>query len=191
MTLQKLQVVYNTLLGQLWEDRGDLEDEDTMLSRREDYGTRSDGTERGAARWRAVLTCGVDTQDNRLEYEVVGHGKYGETWGIDKGVIMGRPDTDEVWQRLDGVVEHVYRYRDGGGIRISMTCVDSGGHYTQEVYERCRARVGKRVFAIKGKGGDGIPFVSPPSKVPIRDKRVTCWLYTIGVDAGKSSIMAN
>ena len=72
------------------------------------------------------------------------------------------------------------------------TCVDSGGHFTQEVYEACRARVGKRVFAIKGKGGDGIPFVSPPSKVPIRDnKRITCWLYTIGVDAGKATIMAN
>lgn len=40
-----------------------------------------------------VLTCGVDTQDNRLEYEVVGHGKYGENWGIVKGYIMGRPDT--------------------------------------------------------------------------------------------------
>lgn len=34
---QRLKVVYNTLLGQLWEDRGDLEDEDTMLARREDY----------------------------------------------------------------------------------------------------------------------------------------------------------
>lgn len=31
-----------------------------------------------------VLTCGVDTQDDRLEYEVVGHGYYGETWGIKK-----------------------------------------------------------------------------------------------------------
>jgi len=47
------------------------------------------------------------------------------------------------------------------------------------------------VFAIKGKGGDGIPYVSPPTKVPIRDnKKITCWLYTIGVDAGKAAIMA-
>ena len=123
---------------------------------------------------------------------MVGHGKYGETWGIVKGYIMGRPDTPEVWQRLDDVVDHVYKFKNGRGLKISITCVDSGGHFTQEVYEACRARVGKRVFAIKGKGGDGIPFVSPPSKVPIRDnKRITCWLYTIGVDAGKATIMAN
>ena len=189
---QRLKVVYNTLLGQLWEDRGDLEDEDTMLARREDYGTRPDGTPVELPDGVLVLTCGVDTQDNRLEYEVVGHGKYGETWGVVKGYIMGRPDTQEVWQRLDDVVDHVYKFKNGRGLKISITCVDSGGHFTQEVYEACRARVSKRVFAIKGKGGDGIPFVSPPSKVPIRDnKRITCWLYTIGVDAGKATIMAN
>ena len=49
---QRLKVVYNTLLGQLWEDRGDLEDEDTMLARREDYGTRPDGT-----LWSCLTAC--------------------------------------------------------------------------------------------------------------------------------------
>lgn len=105
---------------------------------------------------------------------------------------MGKPDTDEVWQQLDDVIDHVYRFKDGKGLRISITCVDSGGHYTQEVYTRCRERKNKRVFAIKGKGGDGIPFVTPPSKVPIKDnKRITCWLYTLGVDAGKETIMSS
>ena len=189
---QRLKVVYNTLLGQLWEDRGDLEDEDTMLTRREDYGIRPDGTPVELPDGVLVLTCGVDTQDNRLEYEVVGHGKYGETWGIKKGFIMGRPDTPEVWRQLDDIVDHVYKFKSNRGLKISITCVDSGGHFTQEVYEQCRARLHKRVFAIKGKGGDGIPFVSPPSKVPIRDnKRITCWLYILGVDSGKAAIMGN
>ena len=32
----------------------------------------------------------------------------------------------------------------------------------------------------------------PPSKVAIRDnKKVTCWLYTLGVDAGKAAIMSS
>lgn len=188
---QKLKVVFNTLFGELWEDRGDLQDEDTMLARREDYGTNPDGSPVELPDGVLVLTCGVDTQDNRLEYEVVGYGYYGENWGIKKGYIMGKPDTDEVWQQLDDVIDHVYKFRDGKGLRISITCVDSGGHYTQEVYARCRARKHKKVFAIKGKGGDGLPFVQPPSKVPIKDnKKITCWLYTLGVDAGKAAIMS-
>lgn len=181
----KLQVVFNTLFGEVWEDRGDLEDEDGFMSRREQYPSElPDGV--------LCLTCGVDTQDNRLEYEVVGYGHYGESWGIQKGVIMGRPDSDEVWQRLDGVIDHVYKFQSGKGLKVSITFVDSGGHFTQEVYEACRARYTKRVFAVKGKGGSDIPYVGVPTKVAIRDdRRIKCWLYTIGVDAGKSRIMSD
>lgn len=187
-----LKVVYNTLFGQLWEDRGDLVDEDEALARREDYGRRTDGSAVELPDGVLVLTCGVDTQDNRLEYEVVGHGHYGETWGIQKGVIMGRPDTAEVWSRLDDLAEHVFKFESGKGLKVSIFCVDSGGHFTQDVYENCQKRQGKRFFAIKGKGGDGVPYISPPSKVAIRDnKRKTCWLYTLGVDAGKASIMSS
>lgn len=188
---QRLQVVYNTLFGRLWEDRGDLASEDEMMARCEDYGARPDGTPVELPDGALVVTVGVDVQDTRLEYEAVGHGRWGETWGLEKGVIMGRPDSDEVWARLDGVVDHVWRCRDGRGVRASVTCVDSGGHYTQEVYERCRQRQARRVFAIKGKGGEGIPYTSVPTRVAIRDKRRTCWLYTIGVDAGKAHIMSS
>jgi phage terminase large subunit GpA-like protein len=174
--------VKNTLLGELWEDRTSTVDKDDMLSRREYYGAElPDGV--------LVLTCGVDTQDNRLEYEVVGHGHGGETWGIKRGFMYGRPDTPEPWARLDDVIDHSYKYANGKALKISITCVDSGGHFTQEVYEECRARLNKHVFAIKGKGGEGIPYISPPSKVPIRDnKHVRCWLYTLGVDSGKTII---
>ncbi len=186
----RLQVVYNTLFGKLWEARGDLVEDEELLARREDYGRRANGTPVELPDGVLVLTCGVDTQDNRLEYEVVGHGMWRETWGIEKGVIYGRPDDDATWSRLDGVVRHVYRFRDGRGLRISMTCIDSGGHYTQEVYERARARQPMRVFAVKGKGGEGVPFTAVPTQVAIRDKRVKAWLYTIGVDAGKAQIMS-
>lgn len=190
---QRLKVVYNTMLGELWEDRGDLEDEDTMLARREDYGTREDGTPVELPEGVLVLTCGVDTQDDRLEYEVVGWGHYGESWGIKKGIIMGDPNDDAPWERLDDVIDHVYRWENGRGLKISMTFVDSGGHKTQSVYMHCRARLGKRVFAIKGVGGDGVPYTRPPSKVKIvapGGKTIgQTWLYALGVDAGKADIM--
>ncbi len=187
---QKLKVVYNTKLGQLWEDRGDLETEDEMMARREDYGTRPDGTPVELPDGVLVVTVGVDTQDDRLEYEVVGHGRWGETWGVEKGVIAGNPADAAVWERLDGVVGRIYRYEDGAGLRPSLTCVDSGGHRTQQVYEQCRLRWSRRVVAIKGKGGESVPFTGVPSKVPIRDRGTWTWLYTVGVDAGKGDIMS-
>ena len=184
---RKLQVVYNTRFGELWEDRGDLQDEDSLMQRREEYDAElPDGV--------LVLTCGVDTQDDRLEYEVVGWGHFSESWGIEKGIIMGRPDDNEVWKKLDDVIDRTYRFKDGLGLKASMTFVDEGGHFTQEVRLQCRARQGKQVFAIKGRGGRDVPYTSPPKKQRIViNKKILgmCWQYGIGVDAGKSVIMDN
>lgn len=182
---EKLKTVYNTLLGQLWEERASV-DEEEILSHAEEYEAElPDGV--------LCLTCGVDTQDDRLEYEVVGYGFHEENWGIEKGIIMGRPSEDETWTKLDGILNRVWHFADGKGLRISLTFVDSGGHYTQDVYERCAARINKRVFAIKGANKADTPYTAPPKKVDItRHGRTVgkAWLYMIGVDAGKEHIMS-
>lgn len=191
---RKMQVVYNTCFGQLWEDRGDLEDEDSLLSRREDYGTREDGSPVELPDGVLVLTCGVDTQNDRLEYEVLGHGHLGETWGIRYGIIRGRPDDAETWQQLDDVLDHIYRFSDGLGLKISMTFVDEGGHFTQDVRLKCRERIGKKVFCIKGLYGQDRPYTAPPKQMKIVvNQRVIgmCWQYQLGVDSGKQLIMDN
>jgi phage terminase large subunit GpA-like protein len=179
-----LQVVFNTRFGELWEDRGDIVDDDELMARREEYSAElPDGV--------LVLTCGVDTQDDRLEFEIVGFGHFGENWGIRKGVIMGRPDNAEVWAQLDDVINRVYRFKNEIGLRVSMTFVDEGGHFTQEVRQQCRRRQGK-VFAIKGIGGSSIPFTAPPKqqKIVVNGKSLgMCWQYQLGVDAGKTTIM--
>ena len=189
-----LQVVYNTSFGELWEDRGDLENEDSLLARREDYGANENGEPVEVPEGVLVLTCGVDTQDDRLEYEVVGWGHFGESWGIRKGIIMGRPDDPEVWVQLDDVIDHVYRYADGVGVKISMTFVDEGGHFTQEVRSNTRARITKKVFCIKGMPGADRPFTEAPKKqkIMLQGKAIgACWQYQIGVDSGKQIIMDN
>ncbi len=182
---RKLQVVYNTRFGWLWEDRGNLEDEGTILARREEYNAElPDGV--------LLLTLGVDTQDDRFEYEVVGRGHLGEKWGIKKGIIMGRPDSNEAWEQLDDVIDHVYRFENNVGLRISLTFIDEGGHFTQEIRRRCLERQRKKVFAIKGRGGQDIPYTAPPKKQKIIVKGKSlgeCWVYPIGVDAGKQLIM--
>lgn len=190
----QLQTFYNTVLGELWEDRGGTVDNEDVLARREDYGTCADGSPVELPDGVLVLTCGVDCQNDRLEYEVVGHGFYGETWGIKKGVCMGDPNTDAPWLRLDDVIDHTYTFKDGKGLKLTITFVDSGGLRTQDVYAQCRARLGKRVFAIKGQGGDGVPFTKPPTKIKqvVNGKAMgQLWLYSLGVDAGKADVMNN
>lgn len=184
----KMQVVYNTCFGQLWEDRGSTQDPDTLLGRREVYDAElPEGV--------LALTAGVDTQDDRMEYEIVGHGHFGETWGIEKGIIMGRPDDPSTWDGLDMMVfDRVLRFKDGLGMKVSMSFIDEGGHFTDWVRQFCRNRVGKKVFCIKGFDGADRPFTSPPKKMKIIIKNRylgTCWQYQLGVDSGKQIIMDN
>lgn len=192
---RKLQVVYNTCFGQLWEDRGDLEDEDSLMSRREDYGLDKDNKPVELPDGVLALTAGVDTQDDRFEYEIVGHGHFGETWGIEKGIVMGRPDDDSTWEKLDELIfDRVFRFKDGIGLKMTMSFVDEGGHFTQSVRSQCQRRISKRVFCIKGMPGPDKPFTGPPKKMNIlvNQKAIgTCWQYQIGVDSGKQIIMDN
>ena len=183
---EKLQPVYNTLFGQLWENRGDLESEEEIEGRAETYGADlPEGV--------LCLTMGVDTQDNRLEYEVVGYGLFEENWGIQRGIIMGNPASSETWEKLDGVIDRIWYFENGRGLKISLTFVDSGGHYTQEVYENCASRQNKRVFAIKGSNRVDTPYTAPPKQYEYNTAtghKGKVWMYMIGVDAGKEHIMS-
>ena len=192
---KKMQVVFNTCFGEPWEDRGDIEDEDSLLARREDYGKDKNGEPVELPPGVLVLTAGVDTQDDRMEYEIVGHGFFGETWGVEKGIVMGRPDDDATWNKLDEVVfDRVMRFENGVGLRVSMSFVDEGGHFTQSVRAQCNARISKKVFCIKGMPGQDKPYISPPKKQKIFVNQIavgTCWQYQLGVDSGKEIIMDN
>lgn len=157
-----------------------------MLKRREAYDAElPEGV--------LVLTAGVDTQDDRFEYEIVGHGHFGETWGIEYGVIMGSPDDPATWDSLDMMVfDRVLRFKDGLGLKVSRSFVDEGGHFTEQVRKRCRDRIRKKVFCIKGFIGPDRPFTEKPKKMKIIvDNRYlgTCWQYQLGVDSGKQTIM--
>ena len=136
-----------------------------------------------------MLTAGVDTQDDLMEYEIVGFGHFGETWGIEKGIVSGRPDSDEVWQQLDELVfDRKLKFADGVELPVSIKFVDEGGHFTQEIRQRCHDRIGKKVFCIKGFPGSDRPFTGPPKqqKITVQNRYIgMCWQYQLGVDSGK------
>lgn len=174
---EMLKVWHNTSLGLPWEEEGDLDIKDILLKRRQFYNCL-------IPKDVLVLTCGVDTQDNRLEYEIVGWGKDKRSWGIKYGVLMGDTGKQEVWNMLDDVLFGTYMREDGLEMQIMTTCIDSGGHHTSEVYNYCKKREYRRVWAIKGQGGSGIPYI----KRPKRRNDAGAWLFMIGVDVGKDTL---
>ena len=175
---ERLKVIVNTLFGESFEFKGEIENEDFLLERCENYDADlPEGV--------LILTAGVDVQDDRLEYEIVGWGKGEESWGIEYGVIMGRPDKKSTWNLLSDKLSQTYKFKNGVGFSIACACVDSGGHFTSDVYAFCKKNEHRRIFAIKGQGGSGIPLVY---KI-YRSKNENAAVFILGVDSGKSTIM--
>jgi phage terminase large subunit GpA-like protein len=175
---ETLKTWVNTSLGETWEEEGEKADPDSLYARREHYRSQvPDGA--------LVLTAGVDVQDDRLECEVVGWGIGEECWSIDYFILRGDPGRSELWQRLDERLRQTYD-RAGVEMRIASTCIDSGGHYTQQVYQFCKKREVNRIYAIKGKSQPGSPIVSRPSTGNAQKVK----LFSIGTDTAKELIYA-
>ena len=172
---EPLKTWTNTRLAQTWDDEGVQMNEQDLISRAEEYGAEvPDGV--------IALTCGVDTQDNRFEYEIVGWGIGKESWGIEKGEIYGDLKQPDIWERLDKILLRTFAKRDGTRLTLTAVCMDSGGHYANEVYRFCLPRWERNIWAIRGsnKGMDA-PFISNPT----RNNRVKVPLFILGVDTGK------
>ena len=173
----RLKTWVNTFLGETWEDQGEQVDEHDLMTRVEDYGGE-------LPEEALVITAGIDVQDDRLEIETVAWGRGEESWSIKYETLYGDPSTAELWTRLDSLLEHKYKHPTFGDMIVRAACIDSGGHYTQQVYNYARVRAGRRVFAVKGVGGEGRPIVGRPTKNNIGKIN----LFPVGVDTAKEII---
>lgn len=175
---EDLKVFVNTMLAESWEEKSELDFDEILAKRRQYYNC-------DIPKDVVALTMGVDVQDNRLEYEIVGWGVGRVSWGIKYGILLGDPAKEETWEQLDSVINARYTRQDGIEMHLMSICVDSG-YKTDEVYKYCKSRFYKNVYAIKGIGGSGIPFIKIPKKT--NDEGV--FLFNIGVEVGKDTLVS-
>lgn len=171
----------NLKLGEVWDEHAGEDDIWEHLHKRREYYVDEnlpDGV--------VILTAGVDVQRDRVECTIYGWGEGKECWGIEHRIIYGAPDNPATWQQLDMVLQAQRKLPNGAVLPVWCTFVDSGdGEYTANVYRYTKAREHLRVFSIKGRGGVGVPFLNNPSK----NNTEKAFLFTLGVDSGKSLVM--
>lgn len=187
--LEPMQVFYNTRLAKVWDSAVEQTKAEVLQARalQENYvlGTLTVGV--------LVLTCSVDVQANRLEVMVIGWGVGMERWVVDFRVIPGDPADQRTWDLLDEMLKARYRHPCGVALGILATGIDSGGHHTHEVYQFCRVRRWRNVFALKGASKPGKPVIAQrPSLVDVTWKGQTerngAELWMIGTDTAKDWI---
>lgn len=174
---ETLREFVNTVLAEPWDDAAETTvDQATVMARREHY--------RAAVPYGAVvLTVGVDVQKDRLELELAGWGRGEESWSIEYRVIPGDPAGATLWHELDAYLERRWPHEAGISLPVAACAIDAG-YESQAVYEFCRTRYHRRIFAVKGKGGPLPVWQRKPTSKNIRGEKP--WI--VGTDTAKETI---
>jgi phage terminase large subunit GpA-like protein len=186
-----LKVFINTVLAEWWDiDVHGLNVDDTGLMARREALAEIGGRIAIPAPC-ALLTAGVDVQDNRFEVSIYAWGKGEESWCLGHEVVFGDPSALSTWDALDAFLLRPWPRAAGGVDFIRGAAVDTGGHHTQAAYDFCGARFRRPtpdggqafVFAIKGQKGSGELWPRQASKITTKVP-----LWPIRVDVGKEQV---
>lgn len=170
----KLKTFVNTTLGETWEDEtGEKLEWEAIAARREVWPAPvPDGV--------LYITVGADTQDDRFEFEITGWGAGEESWVLDYQRLYGDLHRSEIWERLHEQFSRQFVKASGEVLDIGLVMIDSGGHYTDEVYQFCR-RNSHKYIPIKGATMMGKPIITFPRK----RNRKGVYLSEVGTDSAK------
>ena len=141
-----------------------------------------------------ALTFGIDVQDNRLAISGWAWGRDEEGWLVYHQEIFGDPSRADLWKQVDEAVLREWEHASGAKLRPDVVCVDSGGHFTAEVYQFARERARQGVIAIKGASQRNKPVIGKGSRVDINARGKTlkrgAMVFSIGTDTAKSTLFA-
>lgn len=156
-----LQQFVNTVLGETYEpEAGAKMGASDLQARAEDF--------EGAAPAGVLLAVGsVDVQDNRFEITRWGFGREEESWVLDHEVIHGNPALPEIWKQLEIALARQVEHATHAPLKLAAVAVDSGGHFTHEVYNFCRHHRAKNWFAVKGSNQRNSPAIGKPRRLDI------------------------
>jgi len=180
---RKLMRFINTRLAETYANRSRDIKPNTLQARAEPYPLRTIPV--GCL----ALTAGVDTQDDRLEIHIVGHGRADRTWTIDYHILPGNPADESLWDTLTDYLARPIINAFCREMRVEATAIDSGGHHTHAVYQYVRRRRLRHVMAIKGASTAGRLILGRPVAQDVTWRGVTTkkgvMLYLVGTDTAK------
>ena len=180
---EQLKTFVNTVLGEVWIDKGEAPEWERLYERREQYARNT------VPVGGVVLTAGCDVQQDRIEAEIVAWGRGNESWSVDYRVFPGRTDdlSSECWRQLDALLSEVWRCEDGMQRMIEKLAIDSG-YNTNTVYNWVRRKDPARVSATKGVE-NAAAVINQPRATEVRENGKRIYrgvkVWTVGTNIAK------
>jgi len=140
-------------------------------------------TESSLPEWVSFLVCGVDTQDRAFVYTILGFDSEMRRMAFVKAnIIFGDLRTPAPWNELK-ILFNSYRAstKDGRCLGVTAVAIDSGGHFTQDVY--ALSMLSPRILAVKGRSHN----LSFEEKCII-DRTISVSVKAIGTGIGRTRL---
>ncbi len=175
--IEDLKTFVNMRLAQTWQDDGEKVQSDPLYQRREHYRAPvPDGVQ--------ALTAFVDVQDDRFECEVDGWGFGEQSWAIEYFRLYGDLTKQVIWDQLAERLRKTYSDRHGVMHDIKLVGVDSGGHFTDEVYQFSKKHGPLWIVPTKGSSERSKPVAAFPRKPNAKG----VYLTMVGADTAKEIV---
>lgn len=183
----RLKTFVNTVLAETWEEEYSQKlDAEGLAKRAENYELMT------VPMGGLVITAGIDIQDNRIEVNQRAWGVGEESWLVNYSVVFGDPSKMEIWDQVLNILNMEFPHESGATLKTYAAAIDSGGHFTHEVYAFTRQHAKRHIIAIKGQSLPGKPALGKPTKQDINIRQQTikkgATLWPVGSDTIKSLI---
>jgi len=110
-----------------------------------------------------LLTCGVDCQGDRVEWQVVAWGLKRRRAIVEYGVFAGHIADEGCQAKLGGLLKQGFRNAYGRKIEIDLLAID-GNAYTEDVWDFTRKHPASRVIMVRGVPSETAPLLAKVTK---------------------------
>ena len=180
------KVVYNDWFGLAYESAGDAPDWEKLRDRAEASGLVRGVIPRGAL----ILCIGVDCQDDRVEWHLIGFGRDAKRWVIDYGVIDGHVSEAATRENLNALLRREWRDTFAKKRKADGLAID-GNAFTTDVFDWVKVHPSSRVIMVRGAKSDAAPPLALVKYERKKDGKTAKWsrrFFNVGVSGMKSAL---
>lgn len=140
-----------------------------------------------------LLTCGVDCQIDRVEWQLVAWGRDYRKAIVEYGVIQGHISSPECQRALNALLEQGFKNAYGREIQIDMLAID-GNAWTEDVWGWAKRHPSSKVIMVRGIGSEAAPLLVRVKKETSRSGKKLAYsrrFYNFATSVLKMSLYRN
>jgi phage terminase large subunit GpA-like protein len=150
----KEQTFWNDVVGKAYRVLGEAPPWEDISTRAAESDYKRGTTPAGFP----LLTCGVDVQGDRVEYQVVAWGTNKRRAVVEYGKYDGHISEDSCQRKLNGLLQQGFVNAYGRKVGIDLLAVD-GNAYTEDVWEWAKKHPVSDVIMVRGVPQEAAPLL--------------------------------